>query len=213
LSPVSCATFVPSGAFGLIHDAPEFIGGEVYLKLHGKLFAVLFLLVALTSVGYCSDERVEEKAAAYATLSWLALIDSNQYGESWFQAASEFRNSLSKEQRVYALRSVRARLGKLPSRQLKGATYTTKLPSAPAGEYVVVLYDTAFENRSGMIENVLVVKEKDGSGRCPDTSSSLRERVGSSTSLPRQMNLFPRFFWLSTMLWCPWRPEVMIKSG
>ena len=46
--------------------------------------------------------------------------------------------------------------------QLKGATYTTKLPGAPAGEYVVVLYDTALENRSGMIENVVVMKEKGG---------------------------------------------------
>ena len=154
--------FVPSGLLGLIHHAHGFIGGEVYLKLHGKLFTLLFLLAALTSVGYCSDERVEEKAAAYATASWLALIDSNQYGESWFQAASEFRNSLSKEQWVNALRSVRAPLEKLQSRQLKGATYTTKLPSAPAGEYVVVLYDTNFENRSGVIENVVVVKEKDG---------------------------------------------------
>jgi hypothetical protein len=92
--------------------AHRFIDGEAYWKLHGVLFALLFLLAALTSVGYCSDERVEGKAAAYAIVSWLALIDSNRYGESWFQTGSEFRNSLSKERWVNALRSVRAPLGR-----------------------------------------------------------------------------------------------------
>jgi len=40
----------------------------------------------------------KEKAAVDATTAWLALVNSGQYGESWFQAASVFRNLVSKEQ-------------------------------------------------------------------------------------------------------------------
>lgn len=96
----------------------------------------------------------KEKAATDAATQWLALVDSGQYAKSWFQAASVFRNAISKEQRKNALDSTRAPLGKMVSRRLKSATCSTKLPNAPAGEYVVIDYETSFENVPGMIETV-----------------------------------------------------------
>jgi hypothetical protein len=118
--------------------------------------------MSLVPYGYCADEPSKEKAATDAATSWLALVDSGQYGESWFQAASVFRNALSKEQWTSAMRSVRAPLGKVVSRQLKSASYTTKLPNVPAGEYVVLQFDTSFANASGMIETITPVLDTDG---------------------------------------------------
>ena len=69
---------------------------------------------------------------------------------------------MSKEQWKDTLNTVRAPLGKLDSRQLKSATYTTKIPNAPAGEYVVLQFETRFENKSAALETVTPMLEKDG---------------------------------------------------
>jgi hypothetical protein len=63
------------------------------------------------------------------------------------------------------LKANRRHLGKVVSRKLKSATYTKTLPNAPEGEYVVIQYDTSFENRANAIETVTPMKEKDGKWR------------------------------------------------
>src|SRR3974390_2028432 len=117
---------------------------------------------AAADVAVAASPSTEQgKAAADAAVPWLALVDSGQYGESWFQASSDFRGAASKEQWIHALNTVRAPLGKLVSRHLKSATHTTKLPNARPGEYVVVQYDTSYEKAPGMLEVVVAVQEKD----------------------------------------------------
>ena len=130
------------------------------MKRHLTWFAVICLLTALAGVAYPADEK--EKAATDAATQWLALVDSRQYAESWVQAASFFRGKMSKEQWKNTLDSARAPLGKVESRHLTSATYTTKIPNAPAGEYVVLQYQTNFEQVPGMIETVTPMLEKDG---------------------------------------------------
>ena len=120
----------------------------------------MLLLVGSANIALAAGEK--EKAAADAVVPWLALVDSGQYAESWFQASSDFRGVASKEQWIDALKTVRAPLGKLESRQLKSATYTTKLPNTHPGEYVVLQYDTSYEKAPGMVETVVTVLEKNG---------------------------------------------------
>jgi Protein of unknown function (DUF4019) len=134
---------------------------EVPVKSILKLCAVLLVLTAFAAVPLSAQEK--EKAATDAAVPWLALIDSGQYGESWFQASSDFRGVASKEQWIHALDTVRTPLGKLVSRQLKGATYATKLPNVHAGEYVVIQYATSYEEAAGMNETVVMMLEKNGS--------------------------------------------------
>jgi hypothetical protein len=40
---------------------------------------------------------------------------------------------------------------------------TRNVPGAPAGEYVVIQYDTQFENAASAIETITPMHEKDGS--------------------------------------------------
>jgi len=64
-----------------------------------------------------------------------------------------------------ALKSVRSQLGAVKSRALKSATFTKTLPGAPDGEYVVIQFDTQFENKAAAVETVTPMHEKDGSWR------------------------------------------------
>jgi hypothetical protein len=106
-----------------------------------------------------------EKAAEGSALAWLATVDAGKYGESWDSAAALFKASLSRSRWEAALEKVRRPLGKVVSRKLRGAKSLTEIPNGPAGEYVAIQYDTAFENAPGMTETVTPMKDKDGAWR------------------------------------------------
>jgi hypothetical protein len=121
--------------------------------------------VALVSGRGLRGDSGAEKAAEQAAQSWLVLVDSGNYTESWNRAAPLFKQQVTAAQWESAVRSARGPLGKLQSRRLKSAQYERTLPGAPDGEYVVVQFDTAFENKKAAIETVTPMKDKDGQWR------------------------------------------------
>jgi hypothetical protein len=104
-------------------------------------------------------------AAIEAAEAWLQLVDEGQYGESWAQAAEFFRKNISREQWMTALNGVRKPLGKVLSRKVLNATYATALPGAPDGQYVVIQFDTSFENKQNAVETVTPMLDTDGQWR------------------------------------------------
>lgn len=124
------------------------------------LFTHVLLLMALASR---ADDAEGVPKATSAAKTWLALTDSGKYGASWDAAATMFRGAVTKENWGKALSTVRAPLGAVRSRKLKSATFTHELPRAPKGDYVVIEYDTDFENKLGAVETITPMLEKDGS--------------------------------------------------
>lgn len=120
------------------------------------------LLVPVVLTLACGAQDAATKDAQEAARSWLVLTDGGQYGASWDAAAAGFKSALSKPGWESALGAVRAPLGALRTRTLKGATYTRTLPGAPDGEYVVIQYQTQFENKASAVETVTPMKQKDG---------------------------------------------------
>ncbi|MGH7942072.1 MAG: DUF4019 domain-containing protein [Limisphaerales bacterium] len=103
-----------------------------------------------------------EKAATAAAQKWLAEIDNGQYTQSWQDASAAFQGAVSREKWESALDAVRKPLGNLESRHLESAQYTTRLPGAPAGTYVVMQFDTSFANKKSAVETVTFSLESDG---------------------------------------------------
>ena len=60
------------------------------------------------------------------------------------------------------INSARNPLGKQVSRQFYRSLYTKKLPGVPDGEYVIIEFNTVFENKTGAIETVTSKLEDDG---------------------------------------------------
>ncbi len=106
-----------------------------------------------------------EKAAQSAAQSWLATVDDGKYGESWDAAAALFQGAVSRSQWEAALEKARRPLGKVESRKLRSAKFTTELPNAPKGEYVVIQFGTDFEHKPGAVETVTPMKDPDGTWR------------------------------------------------
>ena len=103
-----------------------------------------------------------EKAAIESAGAWLDLLDSGKYSESWEEAAQYLRNAVSKDDLQRSLQAARKPLGKLLSRKLKSQRYMTSLPGAPDGEYVIIRYETSFENKKSAIETITPMLDKDG---------------------------------------------------
>ena len=131
-----------------------------------KMVAAFSLLMLLRATcAQATAQQNSEQLAQQSSESWLALVDSAKYAESWQECAQIFQAAVTKEQWQSALRATRDPLGKLLSRKLKGATYTKTLSGAPDGEYVVIQYESSFERKQAAVETVTPMLDKDGKWR------------------------------------------------
>ena len=80
--------------------------------------SIAILVLALCSVTFAQDEIAKKKAAQASAESWLALVDSGTYAQSWDQAASFFKEKVSKPDWEKMVGSVRDQVGKFESREL-----------------------------------------------------------------------------------------------
>lgn len=106
-----------------------------------------------------------EKEAFRAANKWLALVDAGRYEQSWDVAAAYFKASVTKDQWQASLAAVRQPLGGANYRTLKYKKYTTTLPGAPDGEYVVIQFETWFQNKKSAIETITPMRDEDGTWR------------------------------------------------
>ncbi len=135
------------------------------MKCQRKLgFLILLVCTLVFSQGVNAD-RAAEEAAVTASQAWLALVDQGNYSGSWEEAAEYFRAAVTVEQWQRSMRAFREPLGRVVSRKLKSKHYTNTLPGAPDGEYVVIQYQTSFENKKSAIETITPMLDKDAKWR------------------------------------------------
>jgi hypothetical protein len=122
------------------------------------------LLVALGMAGLRADQT-KEAAAAKAAEAWLKLVDHGEYAKSWEEAGTFFKGAVARGQWEKQIASVRTPLGAVKNRKRAAATYTKQLPGAPDGEYLVIQYQTSFEDKESAVETVTPTVDKDGQWR------------------------------------------------
>ena len=101
-------------------------------------------------------------AAVTAAQSWLEIIDSGKYTESWNQTALIFKNKIPQGQWDTTLRQVRSPFGKLVLREISAVQYVTNIPGAPMGQYVIIQFKTDFQDKHGSVETITPTLEPDG---------------------------------------------------
>ena len=132
------------------------------MKNKSRIVLSLLFICLLAFFQFLMADQDKEKAAIDASKAWLKLVDEGKYSKSWDEAAQYFKNAVPREQWKTSLESVRSPLGKVQSRNLKSKNYTKTLPGAPDGEYVVIQYETSFQNKQHAIETVTPMMDKDG---------------------------------------------------
>ncbi|CAK0778801.1 exported hypothetical protein [Gammaproteobacteria bacterium] len=126
------------------------------------LLTVSAAILMTFSLSVSADNSDAIAQAQVAARSWLALTDGAKYSQSWDDAASFFKSAVTKADWEKAIKGIRSPLGAMKVRKVKSATFARTLPGAPDGEYVVIQFESQFENKSAAIETVTPMHDKDG---------------------------------------------------
>jgi hypothetical protein len=132
---------------------------------NNRFLCFLLIPLALSISTFGQDNQDKKQAAEQTAQSWLKLVDSGDYAKNWSEASSFFKADVTEPEWEQKLKNVRSPLGELVSRQMQLADYKTELPGVPDGEYVVIRYDSKFENKKNAVETVVPTLDKDGNWR------------------------------------------------
>jgi hypothetical protein len=133
------------------------------MRLLSAVFAGLMVSAGSAARAQSPDSTsMAITAAQLAAVTWLSLVDQGRYGESWDSAATVFRQSVTKPSWEAAVGSARRPFEPLGERQQLGASFHTKLPNAPPGQYVVLQYRTKTGGEKAVVETVTPMKDSDG---------------------------------------------------
>lgn len=128
-----------------------------------RYMTVCLLIFGVLACKVIAAEDVDTKMPAVAAAeAWLKLVDDGQYAGSWEQAAEYFRAVVKQHSWEDSIRPLRESLGKVTARTLKAQHHATSMPGAPDGEYVVIQFETSFENKKNAIETVTPMIDPDG---------------------------------------------------
>jgi hypothetical protein len=128
------------------------------MRCRARMPALIATVMILVAVGPAAADSPEAEATRAAT-TWLALVDTGRFEESWKQAATLFRQAVTSAQWQQSVSAARRPFGKLLSREVVSAKYATSLPGAPDGEYVVIQFRAAFEHKKEAIETVTPMRD------------------------------------------------------
>ncbi len=130
-----------------------------------RLVVCLLVVSLFLPVGFSLAAGDREEAAVNAAQQWVALVDAGKYAESWDQAAQLFRDSIRRADWAKSLEMVRAPLGNVITRKVRRTARVTSLPGVPEGDYLIIEFDTFFDNRAAAIETITPARDADGNWR------------------------------------------------
>ena len=134
-------------------------------SIHGRRGALVALLLwafACAAPALAQDPRVS--AAQAAARDWLVLTDAGNATASYGAAGEKYRTVLTADQWTKALASVRTPLGAVAQRTFANGQIG-KPQGAPDGEYAMVVFRTAFANKTDTAETLTLEREPDGKWR------------------------------------------------
>lgn len=104
-------------------------------------------------------------AAAIDALEWLKLVDAGKYEESWEIGSRTLQLIMKQKEWVKYLEKVRKPLGSVTNRSLVEQRTAKDPAGVPKGNYMVMLYDTAFATEPKAKELMILSQANDGSWR------------------------------------------------
>ena len=102
----------------------------------------------------------DELAAQRQGLGFLGYLDQGRFADSYAYTGMLIRAQLDRDAFSGQVQKTRVGTGALQSRELMDSSYTTTLPGAPEGQYVVLHYHASFANRQDATETLTLALAK-----------------------------------------------------
>lgn len=115
-------------------------------------------LILILSLWGSSFVWANDSAGSIAAKEWLKIVDAGEYVESWQKSDAFFKSQLTQTEWSVALTGVRTPLGQVRSRSELGAKEYSSLPGVPDGEYLVIQFQTEFQNKTSATETLTLSK-------------------------------------------------------
>ncbi|MBS0586988.1 MAG: DUF4019 domain-containing protein [Proteobacteria bacterium] len=125
-----------------------------------KRWIVLLLLLFCISAVQAQEGNILEKVESSAR-TWLGLVDSGSYQESWENASPLFKEKTSEAAWVKSITAIRAPRGAMNARYIATAGSTKSLSGLPDGDYVVLQFYTTFAEKGLALETITLTKAQD----------------------------------------------------
>jgi hypothetical protein len=139
------------------------------------------LLAAVVGLFFCGNSFAEEAkkkenkktepkseeilTATIEAESWLILLDEGKYSEAWEKSSAFLKSQVTKNEWDMKVKGLRDAFGKMSLRKVLSRELTTKLPGAPDGKYVVIIFATSFADKKQAQETVTMMF-KGGKWKC-----------------------------------------------
>ena len=123
----------------------------------GTLASLLLLAPAGLRAQAVVDTTAAIEAASQAAESWMKLLDAGKMAQSWDEASTSFQGAVTSPQWVQSVLNARLAYEPFGERTRIAARYTTELPNAPAGQYVILRYRTKVLQDRTVVETVVPV--------------------------------------------------------
>jgi len=111
------------------------------------------------------DETTAIGNASAAADAWLERLDADEIEGSWQETSSLFRRLVDLAAWRESVDRVRSVFGRTLRRELGDTRYTTTVPGAPDGEYVILEYAAELERKQEAVETVVAMRDEDGAWR------------------------------------------------
>ena len=115
-------------------------------------------LLLILLVSSCSSQPTVTDAQRKASASWLQLVDSKAYAQSWESSAELFQKAISKPNWVRQVAGVRNPMGQLLSRTLSSSDVRENLAGQPPGTYTIFIYRSSFRGKRQAVETHTVYR-------------------------------------------------------
>lgn len=114
-----------------------------------------FALTAAAPFAFAQSEGAARSAAE----KWLALIDQGKFKDAYRQSSQHMRAPVTVDEWEPQMRAMRDAAGEMQSRNFTSAKATKQMAGAPAGEYMLLEYGTAFAKKAKAAETVMMSRE------------------------------------------------------
>ena len=126
-----------------------------------KKILILLILLPLISLSQNQDTVSLKQSAIISVVNWLSEVDKMNYQSSYDNADELIKNALTNKEWNKTINYARDPLGEIISRELKSSKYLTEIPGGPDGMYVMVQFETSFQNKKNSLETITAKQGKD----------------------------------------------------
>jgi len=130
-------------------------------RIHTFLLIATLAVIVVPFLNKTPSLEVSKQSTEAAT-QFLSLVDREAYSESWQSASDVLQQLLALDEWNRKVAAMRKAHGAVVERVPQEVVYADPGGDAPAGEYVIVTFDTIFRFRAAATETVTLHLNQDG---------------------------------------------------